>query len=342
MSYTVEDIAKLVNGEVVGDQSKVILGVSKIEDASASDLCFISNKKYLHFLQTSNAGAIIVGADLEDIPEGKTVIKCAMPYVAFCQALIECFDYKPERKGIHPSAVIESSAQLGNNVFIGPNVYIGEEVSIGDNCQILANTSIYENSSIGAGTVVHANVSIYYDSHIGEGCIIHSGTVIGSDGFGHAPLPDGTYVKIPQIGNVIIGSNVELGSNCSVDRANMGSTVIHDGCRIDNLIHIAHGVEIGKHTVIAAQTGISGSTTVGEHCIIAGQVGVVGHISIADKVQIGAQSGVSNSIKEVGGKFTDSPHLPLAQAMRSRILYKKLPDMEQRLRAIEQQQKDTE
>lgn len=335
MSYTVQKIAELIQGEIIGDPSIEISNVAKIEDAKSSDLCFISNKKYLHFLEESNAGAIIIGKEVVDIPEGVTVIKCEMPYVAFCQILIELFDYSDPNQGIHPSAVISERAEIGEDVYIGPHVFIADGVKIGSNSKIYANTSIYENASIGNDTVVFSNVAVYHDCHIGSKCIIHSGTVVGSDGFGHAPLPDGTYIKIPQIGNVVIKDNVEIGSNCSIDRANMGSTLVEEGCRIDNLIQIAHGVEIGKHTVVAAQAGISGSTKVGNHVVIAGQVGIVGHISIADKVQIGAQSGVSNTIKEEGGKFTDSPHLPLSQSIRSRVLYRQLPDIEKRLRSLE-------
>lgn len=337
MSHTSEQISKLVQGELIGDASRIVNSVAKIEEAGPSDLCFISNKKYVHYLNDTNAGVVIIGKDITDIPNGVTVIKCDMPYVAFCQVLIELFDYKDPNTGVDPRAVISESAQIGKNVYIGPNAYIGNGVQIGDHSKIFANTSIYENCTIGANTIIYANCSLYYNTVIGDDCIIHSGTVIGSDGFGHAPLPDGTYIKIPQIGNVVIHNNVEIGSNCSIDRANMGSTVIGEGCRIDNLIQIAHGVEIGKHTVIAAQTGISGSTKVGNHCIIAGQVGVVGHITIADKVQIGAQSGISNSITEIGGKFTDSPHLPLSQSIRSRVIYKNLPEIEQRLRNLEKE-----
>jgi UDP-3-O-[3-hydroxymyristoyl] glucosamine N-acyltransferase len=264
-----------------------------------------------------------------------TLIQCEHPYVAFCQILIQYFDYKEQHQGIHPTAVIEGSAEIGDNVYLGPNAYIGENVKIGDNARIYANTSIYEDSVVGKNTKIYPNCSIYYQTLIGEGCIIHSGTVIGSDGFGHAPLPDGSYIKIPQIGNVVIGNKVEIGANCTIDRANMGSTSIGNGSRIDNLVQLAHGVTVGEHTVIAAQTGVSGSSKVGSYVVLAGQVGIAGHLSIADKVQIGAQSGVSNDIKDVGGKYTDSPHLPLGNALRSRALYKNLPQIEQRLRALE-------
>jgi UDP-3-O-[3-hydroxymyristoyl] glucosamine N-acyltransferase len=311
--------------------------VAKIEEASASDLCFISNKKYQHFLQSTKAGALIIDKNLESLVTHQTVIICEMPYVAFCTALITYFDYKNTYSGIHPTAIIENSAKIGKNVYIGPNVYVGRDTEIGNNSKIYANTSIYENSKIGDDTIIYSNVSIYYQSKIGNKCIIHSGAVIGSDGFGHAPLPDGTYIKIPQIGNVIIEDDVEIGSNTSVDRANMGSTIIRKGSRIDNLVQIAHGVEIGTNTVVAAQTGISGSTKIGNNVVLAGQVGLVGHITIADGVQIGAQSGVNKSIVEKGGQYSDSPHLPIKNALKSRVLYKNLPQLEQRIRELESQ-----
>ncbi|MBR9861102.1 UDP-3-O-(3-hydroxymyristoyl)glucosamine N-acyltransferase [bacterium] len=337
MEYTVEKIAQLVGGEVHGDQSTIIGGVAKIEEADSDSLCFISNKKYQHYLETTSAAAVIVGKDIQNLPSNKTCIICEDPYVAFTKVLITFFDYKSPHTGIHASATIEEDVELGSNVYIGPNVYIASGCKIGAGSKIYANSSIYENCSVGDNTTIYSNVSVYYGCSIGSNTIIHSGTVIGSDGFGHAPMPNGTFIKIPQIGNVVIEDNVEVGSNCSIDRANMGSTIISEGCRIDNLIQIAHGVKIGKNTVVAAQAGISGSTTVGENCIIAGQVGIVGHISIADRVQIGAQSGVSNSIKETGGKFTDSPHLPLSQAIRSRVIYKNLPELEKRITRLEQQ-----
>ena len=342
MTHSVEQIAAMIGGEISGDKDVRISKVAKIEEADSESICFISNKKYLHFLDTTEAGAVIVDSKLDTSEYTRTLIKSEQPYVAFCTVLIKLFDYKDPNTGVHPKAIVEDSAQIGESCYIGPGAYIGHGVTIADGCKIYANTTIYENCSIGEQSILYSNVSVYHDCHIGAQNIIHSGTVIGSDGFGHAPLPDGTYIKIPQIGNVITHKNVEIGSNCSIDRANMGSTIIHEGCRIDNLIQIAHGVEVGKHTVVAAQAGISGSTKVGEHCIIAGQVGIVGHISIADKVQIGAQSGVSNDIKDVGGKFTDSPHMPLSQAIRSRVLYKKLPELEKRITDLERSNKTQE
>lgn len=335
MKLTASEIAAAVGGTVIGDEKALVSQVSKIEEASKHSLCFLSNKKYANHLTTTQAGVVLVNETLAATATQSTLITCDQPYVAFCQILIQYFEYRDQCTGIHPTAVIEETASLGEHVYVGPNAYIGKNVQIGDHASIYANTSIYEDSVIGEHTKIYPNCSIYYQTKIGNHSIIHSGTVIGSDGFGHAPLPDGTYIKIPQIGNVTIGDHVEIGANCTIDRANMGSTSIGNGSRIDNLVQLAHGVTVGEHTVIAAQTGVSGSSKVGNYVVLAGQVGIAGHLSIADKVQIGAQSGVSNDIKEVGGKYTDSPHLPLGNALRSRALYKNLPQIEQRLRALE-------
>ncbi|MDC0580126.1 UDP-3-O-(3-hydroxymyristoyl)glucosamine N-acyltransferase [Bacteroidia bacterium] len=335
MELTAKQIAKIVNGTVVGNPDKIVNTVSKIEDATPLSLCFLSNKKYSHFLNSTLAGIIFIDDTLSEIPEHLTIIKCSHPYVAFCQILIQYFDYNDPNSGIHPTAVIEPTAEIGKNCYIGPHAYIGNQVTIGSNSKIFANTCIYEKTTVGQNTVIYSNVSIYYHSIIGDDCIIHSGTAIGSDGFGHAPLPDGTYIKIPQIGNVVIGNKVEIGSNTSIDRANMGSTIIGNGCRIDNLVQIAHGVEIGENTIIAGQVAIAGSTKIGSNCTFAGQSAVVGHITVADKTQLGGQGGINKDIKEPGGTFAGSPHLPYKEEMKSRVLWRNLPKMEERIRLLE-------
>lgn len=335
MELSAKQIAEIVNGTVEGDIDKKVNLVSKIEDARSTSLCFLSNQKYKNHLTTTKAAIVLVADDITDLPRHLTVIKCANPYAAFCQILIQYFDYSDPNEGIHETAIIEPTAKIGSNCYIGPNAYIGKHVSIGNESKIFANTSVYENTIIGDRTTVYSNVSIYYNSIIGNQCIIHSGAVIGSDGFGHAPLPDGTYIKIPQIGNVIIHDHVEIGSNTSIDRANMGSTIIGKGCRIDNLVQIAHGVEIGENTVLAGQVAIAGSTKIGSNCVFAGQVGVAGHIKIADKTQIGGQAGINSDINEPGGIYTGTPHLPFKAEMKSRVMWRNLPKLEQRLRTLE-------
>ena len=339
MKLSAAKIAEVVNGTVEGIESVEVSTVSKIEDATSESLCFLSNKKYSHFLQTTNAAIVLLDDKIEKIPAGQTVIRCSHPYVAFCQILIQYFDYKDPNTDVHPTAVIESTAQIGDNCHIGAHAYIGSNVKIGNNSKVFANSSIYEDSVIGNNTIIRSNVAIYYQSEIGDDCIIHSGTVIGSDGFGHAPLPDGTYIKIPQIGNVVIGNKVEIGSNTSIDRANMGSTIIGNGCRLDNLVQIAHGVEIGENTVVAGGVCIAGSAKIGSNCVFAGQSGVVGHVTVADGTQLGGQAGINKDIKEPGGIFSGSPHLPFKDEMKSRVLWRNLPKLEQRVRELEQKHK---
>lgn len=339
MKLSAAKIAEVVNGTVEGNESVEVSTVSKIEDATSESLCFLSNKKYSHFLQTTNAAIVLLDDKIEKIPAGQTVIRCSHPYVAFCQILIQYFDYKDPNTDVHPTAVIESTAQIGDNCHIGAHAYIGSNVKIGNNSKVFANSSIYEDSVLGNNTIIRSNVAIYYQSEIGDDCIIHSGTVIGSDGFGHASLPDGTYIKIPQIGNVVIGNKVEIGSNTSIDRANMGSTIIGNGCRLDNLVQIAHGVEIGENTVVAGGVCIAGSAKIGSNCVFAGQSGVVGHVTVADGTQLGGQAGINKDIKEPGGIFSGSPHLPFKDEMKSRVLWRNLPKLEQRVRELEQKHK---
>jgi len=341
LTLSATKIAEVVNGTIEGNPDVEVSTVSKIEDATSDSLCFLSNKKYGHHLQTTSAGIVLLDDSITNVPEGLTVIRCSHPYVAFCTILIQYFDYKEPHTDIHPTAVIESSAIIGKGCHIGPNVYIGERVALGDNVKIYANACIYEDSTIGENTSIRSNVSIYYQSEIGKNCLIHSGTVIGSDGFGHAPLPDGTYIKIPQIGNVVIGDGVEIGSNTSIDRANMGSTIIGNGCRLDNLVQIAHGVELGENCIVAGGVCIAGSAKIGANCVFAGQSGVVGHVTVADKTTLGGQAGINKDIKEPGGIFTGSPHLPFKDEMKSRVMWRNLPQLEKRVRELEQQLKES-
>lgn len=339
MNLTAAQIAEVVNGTVEGNSAIEVSTVSKIEDASSASLCFLSNKKYGHYLQTTSAGIVLLDDSFTDIPKDLTVIRCSHPYVAFCTILIQYFDYKDPNTAIHPTAVIEPSATIGKNCHIGSHAYIGNNVRIGDNSKVMANSCIYEDTTIGKNTSIRSNVSVYYQSIIGDDCLIHSGAVIGSDGFGHAPLPDGTYIKIPQIGNVVIGNKVEIGSNTSIDRANMGSTVIKDGCRLDNLVQIAHGVELGENCIVAGGVCIAGSAKIGPNCVFAGQSGVVGHVTVAAKTTLGGQGGINKDVKEPGGIFTGSPHLPFKDEMKSRVLWRNLPKLELRVRELEQQLK---
>lgn len=333
---SVKEAAEFLDGEIVGDHGSSFVTVARIEDAGKGSLTFLANPKYIEHIYTTSADVVLVNDDLElksDVDA--TLIRVEDAYIAFCKVLNRYYNPSNARKGVEGNVHVSDDAQLGEDCYIGHGSYIGKGVSIGDRAKIYPNTYIGDGVQIGNDTIVYANVSIYYDSVIGNNVIIHSGVVIGSDGFGHARQKDGSYIKIPQIGNVIIEDDVEIGANTTVDRATMGSTIIRKGVKLDNLIMIAHNVEIGEHTVIAGQSGISGSTKLGNYCVIGGQVGFAGHIKVADGSQIGAQSGVSNHIKEPNLRWFGSPILPLRDALRSFTVIKALPELRDKVNALE-------
>jgi UDP-3-O-[3-hydroxymyristoyl] glucosamine N-acyltransferase len=241
----------------------------------------------------------------------------------------------PRKSGVHPSAVIEASAKIGKDVFIGPMVYIGENTLIGDNCMIYSHASVESGTRVGNGTIIYNGVKVYHDCIIGNNCIIHAGTVVGSDGFGFAPQSDNDYKKIPQIGNVILEDNVELGANMVIDRATMGSTIIRKGVKLDNLIQIGHNVEVGEHTVMAAQGGIAGSTKIGPNCMFGGQVGITGHVTIAEGTKAAAQTGINGPVKNPNTTLYGSPGIDYKSFQKSYIVFKRLPEMKERLDNIE-------
>lgn len=332
----ISEIASLVNGAVIGNPLEECTGVSKIDQSYPGSLTFLANPKYESYLKSTQAKAILISPDRVPQEKGdKIYITTEDPYLAFCKVLNKYYSPASALHGIHQAAVIDPGASYGTDVYIGANSIIESGAVIEDDVRIYPNCYIGPNTRIGKGTILYSNVSVYHDCVIGSEVIIHSGTVIGSDGFGHAPQKDGTYVKIPQIGNVVIGNQVEIGANCAIDRATLGSTIIHDGCRLDNLIQIAHNVEIGAHTVIAGQTGISGSTILGAHCVIAGQVGFAGHLKIADGTQVGAQSGLNKSIEEPNQRLFGSPAVPLKEALRTHVIVRTLPEIKTRVDNLE-------
>ncbi|MCB9246488.1 MAG: UDP-3-O-(3-hydroxymyristoyl)glucosamine N-acyltransferase [Flavobacteriales bacterium] len=332
----VREIADLVKGQIIGDAGAEFTGVSKIDHSIPGSLTFLSNPKYESYLETTRAKVILLAPDrLPDDTKDHIFITVEDPYLAFCKVLNVHFSPSSNLNGIHQAAVIAPGATIGNDVYIGANSVIESGAVIADGVKIYPNCFIGPNCTIGAGSILYSNVSVYYDTQIGAEVIIHSGTVIGSDGFGHAPQKDGTYVKIPQLGNVIIEDRVEIGANCAIDRATLGSTIIREGSKLDNLIQIAHNVEIGAHTVIAGQTGISGSTSLGAHCVIAGQVGFAGHLKIADGTKVGAQSGLNKSIDEPNQRLFGSPAVPLNEALRTHVIIRTLPEMNKRIDDLE-------
>lgn len=335
MPYTASEICDLLGGELVGEKDVVIHKPAKIENAQEGSISFISNPKYDQFLYTTKASVIIVSDDFKINGQvTSTLIRVKDPYIAFSKILEEFSQDITTKAGIE-SDNIASTAQIGTNVYIGKGVCIEDYVKIGNNVKIFANTYIGSNVQVGDNTVIYSGVNIYYDGVIGNDCTIHSGVVIGGDGFGFAPQKDGSYKKILQIGNVIIKDDVEIGANTTIDRATLGSTIIGKGVKLDNQIQVAHNVEIGNHTVIAAQTGISGSAKIGKNCAIGGQVGIVGHITIADGTRIGAQSGVSKSITEPNKMWLGSPIMEHKEAMKTIVVQKKLTNIISRIEALE-------
>ncbi|MBI1306062.1 MAG: UDP-3-O-(3-hydroxymyristoyl)glucosamine N-acyltransferase [Bacteroidetes bacterium] len=333
---SVTEVAELIGGEIEGKSREWISGISKIDQGIPGSLTFLSNPKYAEHLFSTQADIILINRDQEINSESdKTFIRTDNAYLAFCQILNHYYNPARDKSGVDNRAVISSSASIGDNVYIGANAFVGDRAKIGNGVKIYPNVYIGDDAVIGDNTLVYSNVSVYHECVVGKNGIIHSGTVIGSDGFGHAPKGDGTYVKIPQIGNVVVGDDVEIGSNCSIDRATIGSTRIGDGVKLDNLIQVAHNVEIGDHTVIAGQTGISGSTTLGKYCVIGGQVGFAGHLKVADGTQVGAQSGLNKDITEKNTQLFGSPVMPVKDALRSHLMIKDLPNMRDRISKLE-------
>ncbi|MFC3200141.1 UDP-3-O-(3-hydroxymyristoyl)glucosamine N-acyltransferase [Parapedobacter deserti] len=337
MQFSAHQIATLLNGSLEGSPDVMVEQLAKIEEASSGCLSFLSNPKYEQYIYSTKASVVIVNEDLKlDRPVKSTLIRVKNAYSSFSQ-LLELYNrMRLDKTGIEEPVYIHPSATIGKNVYIGGFAYIDKNVVIGDNCKIYPHVYVGDNAKIGKDTTLFPRVTVYFDCIIGERVIIHSGAVIGSDGFGFAPQDDGTYNKINQIGNVVVEDDVEIGANTVIDRATMGSTIIREGVKLDNLIQVAHNVEIGKNTVIAAQSGISGSTKIGEHVVIGGQVGVVGHISIANGSQIQAQSGVNRTIAEGEKKWSGSPAAPYNAQMRSQVVYSRLPELERRIEELEQ------
>ena len=338
MEFTINQVAAMLGGQVKGNGEDKINMLAKIQEAKRGQIAFLSNPKYEQFIYTTQASAVIVKKDFQakkDIQA--TLILVEDPYISFT-ALLEQYHKMItfQKVGIEQPSFIGENCTVGSNIYRGAFSYIGNNVRIGNDVKIYPHVSIGDDVVVGDRTVLHANVKIYAGSRIGSNCTIHSGTVIGSDGFGFAPQDDGTYKTIPQLGNVIIEDHVAIGANTVIDCATLfgDSTIVRQGVKLDNLIQVAHNVEIGKNTVIAAQTGISGSTKIGENCLIGGQVGIAGHLVIANKTGIGAQSGVGKPTRE-GQRYTGSPAFELKEWFQSYALFKQLPDLKVRLRELE-------
>lgn len=339
MQFTALQIATLIRGKIEGNPDAKVSHVAKIEEATEGSLSFIANPKYEEYLYTTNASIIIINDSLEVIEDVKpTLIRVKDAYSGFAFLLEKYNDIvsRSGKHGIEQPSYVSKTASMGKDVYVGAFTYIGENVIIGDRVKIFPGCYIGDNVVINEDSKIYAGVKIYDGCSLGCRVVVHSGTVVGGDGFGFAPLNDGTYKKVPQIGNVIVEDDVEIGANTTIDRATMGSTYIRKGVKLDNLIQIAHNVEVGENTVIAAQTGISGSTKVGKNCIIGGQVGIVGHIHIADGTRINAQSGLSKSITIPNTTITGSPAYDYKSSLKSQAIFRNLPELHQRLLKLEE------
>lgn len=341
MQFTAKQISEFIDGTIEGDEDAKVSELSKIENGKTGSLCFLSNPKYENYLYQTNASVVIVKEDF--VPAQKvssTLIRVADPYSAFSVLLEkynEAVNLSNAQIGIEQPSFIHPSAKIGKNVFIGAFSYVAENVVIGDNCKISPQVFIGSDSSLGDNCTLFPGVKLYNRSVLGSNITIHSNTVIGSDGFGFAPQADGTYTKIAQIGNVVIEDDVEIGANAAIDRATMGSTFIRKGVKLDNLIQIAHNVDVGEHSVVAAQSGISGSSKLGEKSVVGGQVGIAGHLSLAKGTQIGAQAGINFNITEENKQWHGSPAQPLRNWMRASVIFKQLPNVEKRIASLEAQ-----
>jgi len=341
MEFTAQQIADALQGTVDGNANVTVSDLSKIEEGKPGSLSFLANPAYEKYLYETHASIVIVNQDFK--PEKEvlaTLIRVKDAYMAFAQLLELYQQSKPQKSGVSPKAYIADTAKVGNNVYIGEFAVIGDYTIIGDNCKVYSNTTIGDNVKVGSNTTFFAGVKIYDDCIIGNECTLHAGVVIGSDGFGFAPQQDADFKKVPQIGNVVLEDRVEIGANTVIDRATMGSTIIKRGVKLDNLIQIAHNVVIGENTVIAAQSGIAGSTKIGKNCMFGGQVGIIGHLTIADEVKIAAQSGIGKSISEKGAVVEGSPAFNAREFQKSYIYYRKLDSLVKRINNLEHQLKN--
>jgi UDP-3-O-[3-hydroxymyristoyl] glucosamine N-acyltransferase len=338
MEFTAKIIAGFLKGEIEGNPDVKVNTIAKIEEGQEGALSFLANPKYENYIYTTKSSVVLVNKDFVASSKiSSTLIRVDNSYEAFASLLTLVDQSRPKKKGIHSAAIIEPTANLGQDVYIGALAYISENCSVGDGCRIYPHVYIGEGTIIGKNCTINPGVKIYHECIIGDNVTIHAGTVIGSDGFGFAPQSDSEFMKIPQIGNVVIEDNVEIGANVAIDRATMGSTIIRKGVKIDNLIQIGHNVEIGENTVMAGQTGIAGSSKIGKNCMFGGQVGIAGHIKVANGTRIGAQGGILGDIKEENTTIIGSPAIEFKNFLKSSVIFRKLPDLKVKIDTIEKE-----
>lgn len=337
MEFSAKQIAEFIHGVIVGDENATVHTFAKIEEGVPGAISFLSNPKYTNYIYETKSTIVLVNKDFEpERPVNATLIKVDNAYESVAKLLTLYEMSKPKKTGIHPLACIDPTAKIGKDVYIDAFAYVGANAVIGDGVALHPHATVCENAVIGENSILYPNVTVYHDCRVGKRCILHAGSVVGADGFGFAPSPEG-YEKIPQIGIAMLEDDVEIGANTCVDRATMGATIVHKGVKLDNLIQIAHNVEVGSHTVMASQVGIAGSTKVGEWCMFGGQVGLAGHIRVGNHVNIGAQSGIPGTVKGDNLTIMGSPAIDAKQFFKSSVIYKKLPDMYQTLNRMEKE-----
>lgn len=334
MMISVEQLASLVNGVVEGDSSAIINNYSKIEEATTGCLTFLANPKYTHYIYNTQATAVLVRKDFEpEQPISTTLIRVEDPYETLAHLLNLVSSQQPAKQGIEQPCYVDPSVELPDDIYIGAFAYIGSNVKIGKNVKIYPQAYVGDNVTLGDDVTLYPGVKVYYGCRIGNRCILQGGAVIGADGFGFAPKQDGTYEKIAQIGIVILEDDVEVGANTTIDRATMGATVIKQGAKLDNLIQIGHNVEIGEATVMAAQSGVAGSTKIGKHNMVGGQVGFAGHITVGDNNGFGAQSGIPNSVGS-NQRILGTPGINALDFARQNVYFKRLPEMSRDIKEL--------
>ena len=326
MEFSAKQIAEFIQGTIVGDENATVHTFAKIEEGIPGAISFLSNPKYTHYIYDTQSSIVLVNKDFEPEKEIKaTLIKVDNAYESLAKLLNLYEMSKPKTTGIDPLAYIAPTAKIGENVYIAPFAWVGDNAVIGDNTSLHPHATVGSGAKVGSNCILYPHATVYHDCRVGNNCILHAGSVVGADGFGFAPSPEG-YEKIPQIGIAILEDNVEIGANTCIDRATMGATIIRKGVKLDNLIQIAHNVEVGSNTVMASQVGVAGSTKIGEWCMFGGQVGVAGHITVGNKVNMGAQSGVNGSVKD-GKALIGTPPIEFKNYFKSSAVFKKLPDM---------------
>jgi UDP-3-O-[3-hydroxymyristoyl] glucosamine N-acyltransferase len=333
MEFSAKQIAAFVQGEIVGDENATVHTFAKIEEGVPGALSFLSNPKYTPYIYETKSSIVLVNKDfIPEQPISATLIKVNNAYESLAKLMTLYEQSHPKRVGIDPLAYVAPTAQIGKDVYLAPFACVGDGAVIGDGTELHPHATVGRNAKVGANCILYAHATVYHDCIVGNNCIMHAGSVVGADGFGFAPTPDG-YEKIPQIGIAILEDNVEIGANTCIDRATMGATIIHKGVKLDNLVQIAHNVEVGANTVMASQVGVAGSTKVGEWCMFGGQVGVAGHITIGDKVNLGAQSGAPGSIK-ANQQLIGTPPMEMKPYFKSQAVFRKLPDMYKEIDAL--------